>query len=88
MIYEYRCNDCNAVQEFWMKMSDPAPTECQKCHSQGKLERLISKSSFALKGSGWYTSDYKKASPSTEKKSSDSGSPCNGSGGCGSSESN
>jgi putative FmdB family regulatory protein len=88
MIYEYQCLDCNQVQEFWMKMSDPHPELCQKCGSKGHLERLISKTSFALKGSGWYTSDYKRADG---KKSSTSTETCAGttsSGGCGSCESN
>ncbi len=33
----------------------------QKCiFCQGKVEKLISASSFQLKGSGWYITDYKK----------------------------
>ena len=61
MIYEYRCGKCESVNEFQMKMSDPHPATCPSCNSEGTLERIISRTSFALKGSGWYTSDYKRA---------------------------
>lgn len=71
MIYEYRCGDCDQISEFMMKMSDPHPEKCPKCGKSGSLERIISKTSFALKGSGWYTTDYKKSS-STAKESSSS----------------
>jgi putative FmdB family regulatory protein len=61
MIYEYKCGDCEKVHEVWAKMSDPAPAHCPECQSP-KLEKVISATSFALKGSGWYTTDYKKSS--------------------------
>ena len=61
MIYEFRCEDCAHIQELWMKMSDPPPESCPKCGGH-KLEKIISSTSFALKGSGWYTTDYKKSS--------------------------
>ena len=64
MIYEYKCQDCGQINEFWMKISDPSPTECPSCKGH-TLERIISKTSFALKGTGWYTSDYKRAASST-----------------------
>jgi len=67
MIYEYRCNDCQSVFEVWQKMSDPAPEACEKCSSP-KVERIISQTSFALKGSGWYSSGYS-SKPSPDNKS-------------------
>jgi putative FmdB family regulatory protein len=69
MIYEYQCQSCKHVQEVWQKMSDPGPDKCEKCGAE-KPERVISKTSFALKGSGWYTTDYKRSAPNP---SSDSG---------------
>lgn len=66
MIYEYKCESCGNIQEQWQKMSDPAPEECNVCHSLGKLERIISATSFALKGTGWYTTDYKKSAQAKE----------------------
>ena len=61
-IYEYECQKCGEVFEVFQKMSDPAP----KSHSCGsrKVRRLISQTSFQLKGSGWYVTDY----ASKEKK--------------------
>lgn len=38
------------------KMSDKPLSKCPKC--KGKLEKIISQTSFQLKGSGWYVSDY------------------------------
>ena len=58
-IYEYKCVKCNQVDEVWQKISDPAPQGCSVCGAQ--VEKLMSMTSFALKGSGWYTTDYKRA---------------------------
>jgi putative FmdB family regulatory protein len=66
MIYEYRCGHCEKIQEVWQKMSDPAPKACSLCHSEGPLERVISATSFALKGTGWYTTDYKRSGAPAE----------------------
>ncbi len=61
-IYEYQCESCGARDELLQRMSDPPATECQRCH--GALRRLISATSFQLKGSGWYLTDYaRKAAP-------------------------
>jgi hypothetical protein len=38
-------------------MSDPVAETCPACGS-GQTHRLISQSSFVLKGSGWYVTDY------------------------------
>jgi predicted nucleic acid-binding Zn ribbon protein len=46
------------------KMSDKPLTRCKEC--KGKLEKIFSQTSFQLKGSGWYVSDYGK-SGKTEK---------------------
>lgn len=75
-MYEYRCEKCEQIQEAIQKFSDPALTDCELCGSKGTLSKLISRSSFELKGTGWYTTDYKKTSgsstPATPKKDSSS----------------
>jgi predicted nucleic acid-binding Zn ribbon protein len=38
------------------KFSDPPISECESCH--GKMKKLISQSTFHLKGTGWYVTDY------------------------------
>lgn len=51
-IYEYRCEKCGNELEVMHKVSDPSPTECPKCHEPA-LARLMSRTSFQLKGGGW-----------------------------------
>ncbi|SMC27479.1 putative regulatory protein, FmdB family [Desulfacinum hydrothermale DSM 13146] len=55
-IYEYECTQCGQITEAMQKFSDPPLTECEHCH--GELRKLISMSTFHLKGSGWYVTDY------------------------------
>jgi putative FmdB family regulatory protein len=55
-IYEYECQQCNQVTEAMQKFSDAPLTQCPHC--TGKLRKMISQSSFHLKGSGWYVTDY------------------------------
>ncbi|MBC7386679.1 MAG: zinc ribbon domain-containing protein [Cryobacterium sp.] len=74
-MYEYRCENCEKISEELQKFSDLPLTDCELCGTKGSLSKLISKSSFALKGTGWYTTDYKKSSaPSENAKSNDSAS--------------
>ncbi len=81
-IYEYECEACGADKEAIQKMSaDPLKT-CDAC-GEDTLRRKISRTSFVLKGSGWYVTDYKKSgstSPSSDgASSSDSKSTSSGS---------
>jgi putative FmdB family regulatory protein len=62
-IYEYRCSKCGEIFEAFQKINDNPLTQCKFC--RGKVERLISHSSFQLKGSGWYLSDYARKSQGT-----------------------
>lgn len=62
-IYEYQCTKCGEVFEAFQKITDEPLTECKFCHS--KVEKLISHSSFQLKGSGWYLTDYARRSSSS-----------------------
>jgi putative FmdB family regulatory protein len=66
-IYEYQCMKCGEVFEAFQKITDEPLTQCKFC--RGKVEKLISHSSFQLKGSGWYLTDYarKNSSSSGEK---------------------
>jgi len=71
-IYEYECTQCGDIEEALQKFSDEPLQKCKSC--SGKLHRLISQSSFHLKGSGWYVTDYANksknntSSPKTEEK--------------------
>jgi len=77
-IYEYKCSKCGKVFEIIQKISDEPLSRCKFC--KGKVERLISNSSFQLKGSGWYLTDYARKSGSSgasdsESKSDDKAKP-------------
>ncbi|HOK07055.1 MAG TPA: zinc ribbon domain-containing protein [Syntrophales bacterium] len=67
-IYEYRCRKCGKEFEVFQKITEPAVSECGFC--RGPVDKLMSLSSFHLKGSGWYVTDYggKKAPYSEGKK--------------------
>jgi putative FmdB family regulatory protein len=67
-IYEYKCEKCNEVFERWSnKIRDGEWTEfCTHCGGVGK--RIISLSSFQLKGEGWYKDGYEKPSEKPNKK--------------------
>jgi putative FmdB family regulatory protein len=56
-IYEYRCAACEHEFEEWQKITDGPVKVCPKCKKK-KVERLISRTSFHLKGGGWYSDLY------------------------------
>jgi putative FmdB family regulatory protein len=66
-IYEYECSQCGRIEEALQKFSDKPLTTCQQC--AGRLTRLISQSTFHLKGSGWYVTDYAGKSGSSSTSS-------------------
>jgi putative FmdB family regulatory protein len=53
-IYEYRCEHCGDFEEM-QRITDPPLARCPKCRR--KVKRLISNTSFQLKGTGWYVTD-------------------------------
>ncbi len=68
-LYEYQCKSCGSTFEVIQKFSDRALRKCSDC--SGPLQKLVSRSSFHLKGGGWYTNDYSSSKPaptSTESK--------------------
>ena len=67
-IYEYECSKCGRIDEVLQKFSDKPLTKCRHC--SGKLHKLISHSSFHLKGTGWYITDYANKSGSSQATSS------------------
>jgi putative FmdB family regulatory protein len=67
-IYEYKCTKCGEVFEAFQRINDAPLTSCKFCNA--KVEKLISQSSFQLKGSGWYLTDYgRKESPAGDTAS-------------------
>lgn len=64
-LYEYRCHKCGNVFEVMQKFSDEPVTVHPECG--GEVEKLISRSAFQLKGSGWYATDYAKSGGAKDK---------------------
>ena len=75
-VYEYQCSGCGHIEEVFQKISESPLEVCPRCN--GKLKKIISQSTFHLKGSGWYVTDYggtKSGSASKEKTSEKSEKP-------------
>jgi len=56
-IREFECMSCNARFEAMQRISDSSIPTCPECNSD-HVERRVSQTSFILKGSGWYATDY------------------------------
>jgi putative FmdB family regulatory protein len=65
-IYEYQCQKCGTF-ETTQKITDKALAKCPTC--KGKVKKLISNTSFQLKGTGWYVTDYARKGQNGESKS-------------------
>ncbi|MDE0909971.1 MAG: FmdB family zinc ribbon protein [bacterium] len=76
-IYEYLCEKCEHEFEREQRITaDPIKT-CPECKSR-RVKKLISQTSFVLKGGGWYNDLYsstKKEEKKSDSDSSDSKSP-------------
>jgi len=73
-IYEYQCESCGRQFEVMQRMTEPLMAACETCG--GRVRRLISQTSFVLKGTGWYVTDYpsesRKKAMSTETNGAES----------------
>ena len=65
-IYEYACAACGHQFEEWQKIMDKPVKVCPRCKAK-KVERLISATSFHLKGGGWYSDLYAGPKPNGAK---------------------
>ena len=57
--YEYQCDKCGRTFEVRQRISAPPLKTCETCG--GAVRRLISSTTFILKGEGWYVTDYPSA---------------------------
>ena len=82
-VYEYECKKCNKVFEVQQKIADAPLSDCPDCHAP--VRKLMSMSSFQLKGGGWYADGYSSAANGSKKndtvKPAESAAPCP-TGGC------
>jgi putative FmdB family regulatory protein len=66
-IYEYLCESCETLTERIQKVGDRAPRRCPECGSS-KIAKLVSRTSFQLKGGGWYSDLYASPRQGGERK--------------------
>ncbi len=76
-IYEYACKKCDGEFEVSQRITEEPLKRylCPHCGKRTSVTKLISRSSFHLKGSGWYVTDYgkngEKPSKSDDAKNGD-----------------
>jgi putative FmdB family regulatory protein len=74
-VYEYACGKCGHELEAEQRITEPPLKTCPRCRAR-KLKRLISQTSFVLKGSGWYSDLYSsKAKPESADAKPDAAAP-------------
>jgi len=70
-IYPYRCENCGFQKDALQKLSDAPLRDCPEC-GQPRLVKQLTAAGFALKGTGWYVTDFrdsgKKSSPTDASK--------------------
>lgn len=65
-IYEYQCQKCGTF-EITQRITEKPLGKCPTC--KGKVKKLISNTSFQLKGTGWYITDYARKGQNGDSKS-------------------
>ena len=80
-IYEYECSQCHQTSDALQKLNDPPPEACPRCGAQNSLSRLLSRTSFVLKGGGWYADLYSSSKPKADAGESKPAAKTEGSGG-------
>ncbi len=55
-VYDYECPACEETLEVQHKISETPNVRCPECKK--KCKRVISMSSFVLKGRGWASDGY------------------------------
>ena len=65
-IYAYLCSACGHQEDVMQKMSDAPLSKCPKCGAESFSKQLTA-AGFALKGSGWYATDFKGGNKPAEK---------------------
>jgi putative FmdB family regulatory protein len=65
-IYEYACAKCESEFEVEQRITEDPIKTCPKCRSR-KVKRLISRTSFVLKGGGWYSDLYSSNNNANDK---------------------
>jgi putative FmdB family regulatory protein len=79
-VYEYECDTCCKVFEVQQRMADAPLSSCPEC--KGSVKKVMSMSSFQLKGGGWYADGYASTQKGVGTSAGASTPPPCSSGGC------
>ncbi len=72
--YEYKCLKCNKKFEIFQSMKDEPIKKCPDCN--GEVKRLIGTGAGTIfKGTGFYQTDYKNSSKTSDSKESTKAKP-------------
>ncbi|KAB2320257.1 zinc ribbon domain-containing protein [Betaproteobacteria bacterium SCN1] len=80
-IYAYKCTACGFAQDEMQKVSDAPLTVCPSCGGSAYAKQLTA-AGFALKGTGWYATDFKDGGKPAAEPKPDAPSPACGTGAC------
>ncbi len=79
-VYEYECDTCRKVFEVQQRMADAPLSSCPEC--EGSVKKVMSMSSFQLKGGGWYADGYASTQKGVGSSAAATTPPPCSSGGC------
>ena len=79
-VYEYECKNCMKVIEVQQKMADAPLTTCPECNEP--VKKLMSMSSFQLRGGGWYADGYSNTAGTAKPEAPKPSPACQAGGGC------
>lgn len=66
-VFDFKCNDCTSEFEKVVLTTDRDEIKCEKCLSTN-IEKLVTGTSFRLKGAGWAETLYDKGVNSTDER--------------------
>jgi|YelNatPaOPRAMG01_1025707.scaffolds.fasta_scaffold20874_1 putative FmdB family regulatory protein len=70
-IYEFVCTNCNEHYEIMINLGEETPKVCIKCG--GSLKKVFHPVGIIFKGSGFYTTDYKKKTEKNNEENKNKG---------------
>ncbi len=79
-VYEYECKECMKVFEVQQKMADKPLSVCPECGAP--VKKLVSMSSFQLRGGGWYADGYSNTSGGAKPEAAKPAPSCQAGGAC------
>ncbi|OZA29730.1 MAG: FmdB family transcriptional regulator [Hydrogenophilales bacterium 17-61-9] len=80
-IYAYKCASCGFAQDEMLKVSDAPLTVCPSC-GEDQYTKQVTAPGFALKGTGWYATDFKGGSSKKAEAKPEAPSPACGTAAC------